>query len=338
MSAAVMGTEGPTVTNPYFLETKGLSKYYPIRTNFLARLMGKTAELKAVDGIDFYVKAGETLGLVGESGCGKSTTGRLVARLLEPTAGSVYLKGKNIFALDRSQLLSLRKTVQFVFQDPYSSLNPRKTIMQILSRPLEVHGLAQSFLEKRKRVSELLTLVGLGAEHLDRYPHEFSGGQRQRIAIARALAVNPDLVIADEPVSALDVSIQAQILNLFRRLQEELHLTYLFIAHDLSVVRHISDRVAVMYMGKIVETGTVQQIFQAPMHPYTQALLKAVPLPDPLAPPPRLTLAGEVVSPINPPAGCRLCGRCPLEGPECAEIDPELRDRGGEHFVACHKV
>ncbi len=324
--------------NPYFLEAKGLTKYYPIRTDLLARVMGRAAVLKAVDGINFYVKAGETLGLVGESGCGKSTTGRLVARLLEPTAGTVYLKGQNIFTLERSQVLGLRKTVQFVFQDPYSSLNPRKTIMQILSRPLEVHGLARSFLEKRKRVRELLSLVGLGAEHLDRYPHEFSGGQRQRIAIARALAVNPDLVIADEPVSALDVSIQAQILNLFRRLQEELQLTYLFIAHDLSVIRHISDRVAVMYVGKIVETGTVQQIFQVPMHPYTQALLKAVPLPDPVAPPPRLTLTGEVVSPINPPAGCRLYGRCPLAGSECAELDPELRDRGGEHFVACHKV
>ena len=322
----------------HFLEARGLTKYYPVRANLFARLTGKTAELKAVDGIDFYIKAGENLGLVGESGCGKSTTGRLVARLLEPTAGSVYLNGESIFALERSQMLGLRKTVQFVFQDPYSSLNPRKTVMQILSRPLEVHGLARSFRDKRRRVKELLTLVGLGAEHLDRYPHEFSGGQRQRIAIARALAVNPDLVIADEPVSALDVSIQAQILNLFRRLQEELHLTYLFIAHDLSVIRHISDRVAVMYVGKIVETGTVHQIFQAPMHPYTRALLKAVPVANPLAPAPRLTLTGEVMSPINPPVGCRLCGRCPLEGPECAEIDPELRDRGDEHFVACHKV
>jgi oligopeptide/dipeptide ABC transporter ATP-binding protein len=228
--------------------------------------------------------------------------------------------------------------VQFVFQDPYSSLNPRKTIMQILSRPMEVHGLAYSFLQKRQRVIELLKMVGLGAEHTDRYPHEFSGGQRQRIAIARALAVTPDLVIADEPVSALDVSIQAQILNLFRQLQEELHLTYLFIAHDLSVIRHISDRVAVMYVGKIVETGTVQQIFEAPMHPYTKALLAAVPLPDPTAAPPHLSLSGEVISPINPPPGCRLYGRCPLAGPECAEVDPELRDRGGEHFVSCHKV
>jgi oligopeptide/dipeptide ABC transporter ATP-binding protein len=309
-----------------------------VRADLLARISGRTAVLKAVDGIDFYVKRGETLGLVGESGCGKSTTGKLLARLLEPTAGSAYLQGRDVFTLRPAEIHKLRKTVQFVFQDPYSSLNPRKSIMQILSRPLEVHGLARSFVEKRARVIELLTMVGLGPEHIDRYPHEFSGGQRQRIAIARALAVTPELVIADEPVSALDVSIQAQILNLFRQLQEELHLTYLFIAHDLSVIRHISHRVAVMYVGKIVETGTVEQIFEAPMHPYTRALLAAVPLPDPVAPPPRLTLSGEVISPINPPAGCRLYGRCPLAGPECAEVDPELRDRGREHFVACHKV
>src|SRR5918992_4867508 len=267
--------------NSHFLEVTGLSKYYPVRADLLARLTGRTAILKAVDGIDFYVKRGETLGLVGESGCGKSTTGKLVARLLEPTAGSASLQGRNIFTLKPAEVHKLRKTVQFVFQDPYSSLNPRKSIMQILSRPLEVHGLAQGFFEKRKRVIELLTMVGLGAELVDRHPHEFSGGQRQRIAIARALAVAPDLVIADEPVSALDVSIQAQILNLFRQLQEELHLTYLFIAHDLSVIRHISDRVAVMYVGKIVETGTVEAIFADPQHPYTKALLAAVPEADP---------------------------------------------------------
>jgi oligopeptide transport system ATP-binding protein len=322
----------------HYLEVTGLTKYYPIRADLFARMTGRTAVLKAVDGINFYVKRGETLGLVGESGCGKSTTGKVLARLIEPTAGSAYIQGRDIFAMAPSEVQKLRRNVQFVFQDPYSSLNPRKSIMQILSRPLEVHGLADSFLAKRHRVIELLTMVGLGPDHVDRYPHEFSGGQRQRIAIARALAVTPDLVIADEPVSALDVSIQAQILNLFRQLQEELHLTYLFIAHDLSVIRHISDRVAVMYVGKIVETGTVGQIFEAPMHPYTQALLAAVPLPNPTAPPPRLTLTGEVVSPINPPVGCRLSGRCPLAGPECAEVDPELRDRGGEHFVACHKV
>jgi len=326
------------VLNAHYLEVSGLTKYYPLRADWLARMTGKTVVLKAVDGIDFYVKRGETLGLVGESGCGKSTTARLLARLLEPTAGSAYLEGRNIFTMKRTEVHKLRKSVQFVFQDPYSSLNPRKTIMQIISRPLEVHGLAESYHQKRHRVIELLTMVGLGAEHVDRYPHEFSGGQRQRIAIARALAVNPELVIADEPVSALDVSIQAQILNLFRQLQEELHLTYLFIAHDLSVIRHISDRVAVMYVGKIVETGTVEQIFESPMHPYTQALLAAVPLPDPFAAPPRLMLSGEVPSPINPPSRCRLYGRCPLAGPECAEIDPELRDRGGEHFVACLKV
>jgi len=324
--------------NAHYLEVSGLTKYYPLRDDWMARMTGKTVVLKAVDGIDFYLKRGETLGLVGESGCGKSTTARLVARLLEPTAGAAYLEGQNIFTMKRAEVHQLRKSVQFVFQDPYSSLNPRKTIMQIISRPLEVHGLATSYHEKRHRVIDLLTMVGLGAEHVDRYPHEFSGGQRQRIAIARALAVKPELVIADEPVSALDVSIQAQILNLFRQLQEELHLTYLFIAHDLSVIRHISDRVAVMYVGKIVESGTVEQIFGAPMHPYTQALLSAVPLPDPTAPPPRLTLSGEVPSPINPPRRCRLYGRCPLAGPECAEIDPELRDRGGEHFVACLKV
>jgi oligopeptide/dipeptide ABC transporter ATP-binding protein len=322
----------------HFLEVTGLTKHYPVRADVFARMTGRTVVLKAVDGIDFYVKRGETLGLVGESGCGKSTTGKLLARLLEPTAGAAHLEGTNIFSLPVTEVQKLRKRVQFVFQDPYSSLNPRKSIMQILSRPLEVHGLANGFLAKRHRVIELLSMVGLGAEHADRYPHEFSGGQRQRIAIARALAVAPELVIADEPVSALDVSIQAQILNLFRQHQEELGLTYVFVAHDLSVIRHISNRVAVMYVGKIVETGTVEQIFQAPMHPYTQALLAAIPLPDPLAPAPRLTLSGEVPSPINPPVGCRLLGRCPLAGPECAQIDPELRDRGGEHFVACHKV
>ena len=225
-----------------------------------------------------------------------------------------------------------------VFQDPYSSLNPRKTIMHILSRPMEIHGLAKSWSEKRSRVLDLLRRVGLGVEHIDRYPHEFSGGQRQRIAIARALSVDPELVIGDEPVSALDVSIQAQILNLFRELQKELGLTYLFIAHDLSVIRHISDRVAVMYVGKIVETGPAAQLFEEPLHPYTKALLAAVPEADPAKPPPRLTLKGEVSTPIDPPPGCRLCGRCPRELPVCAEIEPPLVDVGGDRQVACHNL
>ena len=231
-----------------------------------------------------------------------------------------------------------RKAIQLVFQDPYSSLNPRKTIMQILSRPLEIHELATTWTDKRRYVLHLLRLVGLGVEHIDRYPHEFSGGQRQRIAIARALAVSPQLIIGDEPVSALDVSIQAQILNLFRELQEEFNLTYLFIAHDLSVIRHISDRVAVMYVGKIVETGTVDEIFSQAQHPYTQALLAAVPEADPRKEPPRLTLQGELATPVDPPAGCRLNGRCPLATEICGEVTPELTDRGSEHFVACHNV
>jgi oligopeptide/dipeptide ABC transporter ATP-binding protein len=328
----------PTVTNSHYLEVSGLTKYYPLSADWLARMTGRTVVLKAVDGIDFYIKRGETLGLVGESGCGKSTTARLVARLLEPTAGSAHLEGRNIFSMKRAEVHKLRKSVQFVFQDPYSSLNPRKTIMQIISRPLEVHGLATSYHQKRQRVIELLTMVGLATEHVDRYPHEFSGGQRQRIAIARALAVNPELVIADEPVSALDVSIQAQILNLFRQLQEELHLTYLFIAHDLSVIRHISDRVAVMYVGKIVETGPAAALFDKPLHPYTKALLAAVPEADPAKPAPRLTLQGEVSTPIDPPPGCRLCGRCPRETAVCAEIAPPLVDVGDGRQVACHNL
>jgi oligopeptide/dipeptide ABC transporter ATP-binding protein len=322
----------------YLLEVKCLKKYFLLNNDAISRLMGKVRVLKAVDDISFFIKPGETLGLVGESGCGKSTTARLLTRLIEPSSGEIVLKGENLLTVPARRMLEVRKTVQLVFQDPYSSLNPRKTIMQILSRPLEVHNLVRGRTAKRRYVLHLLRLVGLGVEHIDRYPHEFSGGQRQRIAIARALAVHPELIIGDEPVSALDVSIQAQILNLFRELQEEFNLTYLFIAHDLSVIRHISDRVAVMYVGKIVETGSVDTIFSQPQHPYTQALLAAVPEADPRHPPPRLTLHGEVATPVDPPPGCRLYGRCPLATAICAEVSPDLTHRGGEHYVACHNV
>jgi oligopeptide/dipeptide ABC transporter ATP-binding protein len=322
----------------YLLEVKSLKKHFSLNNDVISRLTGKVRILKAVDDISFFIKSGETLGLVGESGCGKSTTARLITRLLEPTSGEIFLKGEDLMAVPPRRMLEVRKTVQLVFQDPYSSLNPRKTVMQILGRPLEVHNLVQGWAAKRHYVLHLLRLVGLGVEHIDRYPHEFSGGQRQRIAIARALAVHPELIIGDEPVSALDVSIQAQILNLFRELQEEFQFTYLFIAHDLSVIRHISDRVAVMYVGKIVETGPVDVIFSQPQHPYTQALLAAVPEADPRTAPPRLTLQGEVATPVDPPPGCRLYGRCPLATAVCAEISPDLTSRGSEHYVACHNV
>ena len=321
-----------------FLEVHRLTKYFPLDHDVLSRLTGKTRTLKAVDDISFSIQPGETLGLVGESGCGKSTTARLLTRLIEPSGGTILLKGEDLLVLPASRMLEMRKTIQLVFQDPYSSLNPRKTVMQILSRPLEVHHLAQGWAAKRHQVLHLLRLVGLGVEHADRYPHEFSGGQRQRLAIARALAVNPQLIIGDEPVSALDVSIQAQILNLFRELQDELHLTYLFIAHDLSVIRHISDRVAVMYVGKIVEMGAVKDLFAYPQHPYTRALLAAVPEADPRKPPPQLTLQGEVATPVDPPPGCRLSGRCPLATEVCSQVAPPLSDRGSGHFVACHHV
>ena len=320
------------------LEVKDLVKHFTLNGDLVSRIAGKAQTVKAVDGVSFYIHQGETLGLVGESGCGKSTTGRLITRLIEPTAGDINLRGEDMLAFSPKRMRETRKDVQLVFQDPYSSLNPRKTIMDILSRPLEVHNLADNWHEKRERVLELLNLVGMGSEHIDRYPHEFSGGQRQRIAIARALSVTPDLVIGDEPVSALDVSIQAQILNLLRELQEKFSLTYLFIAHDLAVIRHISDRVAVMYVGKIVESGPVETIFNEPLHPYTKALLAAVPEADPKKPPPRLTLEGEVATPIDPPPGCRLNGRCPLATSICGEVEPPLLEVATNHQVACHNL
>jgi oligopeptide/dipeptide ABC transporter ATP-binding protein len=320
------------------LAVDNLTKHFILHGDLVSRLARKTQILKAVDGISFSIKAGETLGLVGESGCGKSTTGRLITRLIEPTSGSIHLNGEDMLNVSKRDMLEKRKSLQLVFQDPYSSLNPRKTIMQILERPLIVHKLATTWAERRERVLELLNLVGLGSEHIDRYPHEFSGGQRQRIAIARALAVEPEIIIGDEPVSALDVSIQAQILNLFRELQEKFSLTYLFIAHDLSVIRHISDRVAVMYVGKIVESGPVATIFSEPEHPYTKALMAAVPEADPNSPPPQLTLKGEVATPIDPRPGCRLYGRCPIATPNCADDPPPLRSIGTDHYVACHNI
>jgi len=322
----------------YLLEVKDLVKHFTLNGDFVSRVAGKTQTVKAVDGIDFYIRPGETLGLVGESGCGKSTTGRLITRLIEPTAGEIDLHGEDLLAFSHKRMRETRKDVQLVFQDPYASLNPRKTIMEILSRPLEVHKLANTWHEKRERVLELLNLVGMGSEHIDRYPHEFSGGQRQRIAIARGLTVNPELMIGDEPVSALDVSIQAQILNLLRELQEKFSLTYLFIAHDLAVIRHISDRVAVMYVGKIVETGPVTTIFNNPQHPYTKALLAAVPEADPQKPPPRLILEGEIATPIDPPPGCRLQGRCPIATSLCGEVEPKLETVDTHHQVACHHL
>ncbi len=334
MDAAVATPQAETP----LLEVRNLVKYFKLHDDLVSRLAGKTQTLRAVDDISFEIKQGETLGLVGESGCGKSTTGRLIARLIEPTSGDVAYKGEDLLKFDNRRMRAARKDIQLVFQDPYSSLNPRKTVMQILGRPLEVHGLAGDWREKRERVLELLNLVGLGHEHIDRYPHEFSGGQRQRIAIARALTVKPDLVIGDEPVSALDVSVQAQILNLFREMQERFGLTYLFIAHDLSVVRHISDRVAVMYVGKMVETGPVADVFARPQHPYTQALMAAAPEADPDRPAPKLTLKGEVATPIDPPPGCRLCKRCPIATPNCVTDPPPMREMAPGHFAACHNI
>ncbi|AZR73691.1 peptide ABC transporter substrate-binding protein [Anoxybacter fermentans] len=314
------------------LEVKNLVKHFPIKGGILGRTIGA---VKAVDGVNFFIREGETLGLVGESGCGKSTTGRVVLRLLEATAGEVWFRDKNVLELDKEEMRALRREMQIIFQDPYASLNPRMTVGNIIGEAMEIHGLAKGK-EKEERVIELLERVGLTAQHMRRYPHEFSGGQRQRIGIARALAVDPSLIICDEPVSALDVSIQAQVINLMQDLQEEFGLTYLFIAHDLSVVKHISNRVAVMYLGKIVELADKEELYRNPQHPYTQALLSAIPIPDPTIKRERIILEGDVPSPVNPPSGCHFHTRCKYCMDICKVEDPVFKDYGGEHFVACH--
>jgi oligopeptide/dipeptide ABC transporter ATP-binding protein len=316
------------------LRIEGLVKHFPIRAGILKRTVG---HIHAVDGVDLEIKAGETVGLVGESGCGKTTLSRTIIKLTEPTAGKIIFNGSDITRFSRRQMRDVRKEMQIVFQDPYASLNPRMTVRDIIGEPLHIHG-GYGGERGRHRVDELLRTVGLSPEHANRFPHEFSGGQRQRIGVARALALNPQLIILDEPVSALDVSIRAQVVNLLESLQRDFGLTYIFVAHDLSVVRHVSDRVAVMYLGKVVEIGSKHDIYERPSHPYTQALLSAVPIEEPgqRGKRERIVLEGDVPSPANPPSGCRFRTRCWKAQAICAEEEPELVDRGTGHPTACH--
>jgi oligopeptide/dipeptide ABC transporter ATP-binding protein len=317
---------------PPLLVVEGLKKYFPVRKGLLSRTVG---QVYAVDGVSFAIAEGETLGLVGESGCGKSTAGKAILKLIEPTAGKILLRGVRIDHLKPYQMRPYRREMQVVFQDPYSSLNPRLTVGAIVAEPLLNYDIARGAV-LAKRVAELLGKVGLRPEAMRRYPHEFSGGQRQRIGIARALALNPSLIVCDEPVSALDVSVQAQVVNLLKDLQREFHLSYLFVAHDLAVVEHISHRIAVMYLGKIVELTDRDSLFRTPLHPYTEALLSAVPLPDPDARRKRIILAGDVPSPITPPPGCRFHTRCPYVEARCRVEEPAMREIRPGHFVACH--
>ncbi len=323
-------------TTGALLQVKALKKYFPIHAGLLSR---HVADVKAIDGVDFEIRHGETLGLVGESGSGKTTIGRVVMRLLPATSGDVTFDGRDILAMGRHDVRTLRRQMQIIFQDPYASLNPRMTVGDIVGEPLRIHHLA-SGKAAEDRVRDLLKLVGLRPYHANRYPHEFSGGQRQRIGVARALAVDPKFIVCDEPVSALDVSIQAQVINLLEDLQQQLGLTYLFIAHDLSVVRHISTRVAVMYVGKLVELADRDALYENPLHPYTQALLSAIPIPDPAieARRTRIVLKGDIPSPVDPPAGCRFHTRCPIAFERCSVEEPAFVEYGSGHFAACHWV
>ncbi len=329
------------IANNKLLGVQGLKKYFPVRKGVFRRVV---AHVKAVDDVSFFIRKGETLGLVGESGCGKTTAGRSILRLIEPTAGKVTLFSQtengqieefDITTLGKKELKELRRKMQIIFQDPYSSLNPRMTVGDIIGEPLIIHKIARGR-EKNRRVRELLEAVGLKPQHMKRYPHEFSGGQRQRIGVARALALDPQLIICDEPVTALDVSIQAQVLNLLQNLQKEFGLTYLFIAHDLSVIEHISARVAVMYLGKLAEMSENDELFMNPKHPYTEALMSAVPIADPDIEKERIILKGDVPSPVDPPPGCYFHPRCPYAQSVCSQEEPEFKDYGTDHYVSCH--
>lgn len=319
--------------NEYLVQVEHLKEYFPVRAGF-----GRTIPLKAVDNVSFSIRPGETLGLVGESGCGKTTVGRSIVRLYEPTDGQVLFDGQDITHMNEKQLAPFRRRMQMIFQDPYASLNPRMTVSSIIAEPLRKSGMSDA--QQQARVRELIDLVGLKPDHMQRYPHEFSGGQRQRIGIARALAIEPEFIVCDEPISALDVSIQAQVINLLHRLQERLGLTYLFIAHDLNIVKYISDRIAVMYLGSVVELATSDELYANTLHPYSKALLSAVPIPDPRleAQKKRQIIEGDVPSPINKPRGCAFSSRCPLACEACRQSTPVLKEAAPGHYVACHLV